>query len=560
VIVYGDAEVESTVEAMLESVATRVRATDPASLDDLRTLLVQAGQLEQALADDSDAQDAIRAAEQLTDAIAEAFVRRFSGANASSDYRLIENALAQLRPGRAELRVRIPEGFEFYTLFPEQYCVTAQRWAEEHAISDVLVVGIRSIGTTISAVVRATLVQRGFQVSRLTVRPTGHPFERSVELPFDLRCSAAIVVDEGPGLSGSSMTCVAEALNGRAITFFPGHENGPGPQASSMVRERWAKVRRYFTPLDDVRWSGRSLRDELSRRTEEVLGSAATEIEDLGAGAWREHAYADRAQWPAVAAAFELSKFKVTTHSGAALLWKFMGFGSFGAVPITEQLDRRARLGWTPAPLAACRGFTATRWIEGERLTCDDATPAVIDEIARYIADTAGLPLTVQEIEAATRRLNHMLRNNSQELGLAADIPAVAVHEGLPGYGDGRMAPHEWIWTNEGRLLKTDAHDHSCDHTIAGRQPFLWDVAGVIAEWKLDSEQQTMFLSALEELGLTVRREALEFYLRAYAVFRAGLMAFAMESASPDEAQRLRAAADRYASFKPSRRRELAAT
>jgi hypothetical protein len=559
VIVYGDAEVESTFDAMLESVATRVRATDPASLDDLRTLLVRAGQLEQALADDSEARDAVRGAEQLTDAVAEAFVGHFSGANASGGYRLIENALAHLQPARAKLRVRIPEGFEFYTLFPEQYCVTAQRWAEEHAVGDVLVVGIRSIGTTLSAVVRATLAQRGFQVSRWTVRPTGHPFERSVDLPRDLWCSAAIVVDEGPGLSGSSMTCVAEALKARAITFFPGHENGPGPQANSMVRERWAGTGRYFTPLDDVRWSGRSLRDELSRRTKEVLGSAAMDIEDLGAGAWREHAYADRAEWPAVAAGFELSKFKVTTHSGAALLWKFTGFGSFGAVPIAEELDRRARLGWTPAPLATCHGFTATRWIDGERSTCDDATPAVLNEIARYIVDTASPPLTVQETDAATRRLNHMLRHNSQELGLTTDIPALAAHEGLPGYGDGRMAPHEWIWTAEGRLLKTDGHDHSCDHTIVGRQPFLWDVAGVIVEWNLDSEQRAIFLNAFAELNLFVNIAALEFYVRGYAVFRAGLMVFAMESASPDEAQRLRAAADRYASFRPSTRRELAA-
>jgi hypothetical protein len=311
--------------------------------------------------------------------------------------------------------------------------------------------------------------------------------------------------------------------------------------------------------LQDVRWSVRSLRDELLQRTEGVLGSTALEIEDLGAGAWREHAYAGREQWPAVAAAFELSKFKVTTHSGAALLWTFTGFGSFGTVQIAEQLDRRARLGWTSAPLATCRGFTATRWIDGQRLTCDDATPAMLNDIARYVADTASMPLTIPETDAATRRLNHMLRHNSQELGLAADIAAPAAHEGVPGYGDGCMKPHEWIWTDEGRLLKTDAYDHSCDHTLVGRQPFLWDVAGVIVEWKLDSEQRAILLSALEELGLTVRSEKLEFYLRAYAVFRAGLMVFAMESASPDEVQRLRAAADRYASVKPSTRRELAA-
>ena len=33
----------------------------------------------------------------------------------------------------AELTVKVPEGFEFYGLYPEQYCASALRWAAEHS-------------------------------------------------------------------------------------------------------------------------------------------------------------------------------------------------------------------------------------------------------------------------------------------------------------------------------------------------------------------------------------------------------------------------------------------
>jgi hypothetical protein len=64
-------------------------------------------------------------------------------------------------------------------------------------------------------------------------------------------------------------------------------------------------------------------------------------------------------------------------------------------------------------------------------------------------------------------------------------------------------------------------------------------------------------------LNLRVPTDALDFYVRAYAIFRAELMRFAAESASSDERMRLRAAADFYramADFNLSSCRQLAAT
>ena len=43
-IVYADAQFQPIASEILVAIETRLRATDPSSLDDLRTLLIQAGQ------------------------------------------------------------------------------------------------------------------------------------------------------------------------------------------------------------------------------------------------------------------------------------------------------------------------------------------------------------------------------------------------------------------------------------------------------------------------------------------------------------------------------------
>src|SRR5215469_7856514 len=112
-----------------------------------------------------------------------------------------------------------PEGFCYYALHPLDY-VDALASADIRPPS-AAVVGIRSIGTTLSAVVRAWFEQQGIRAERITVRPSGHPFDRKLVLDQsqrrwirtnELRDAMFFVVDEGPGLSGSSFLAVAEAL------------------------------------------------------------------------------------------------------------------------------------------------------------------------------------------------------------------------------------------------------------------------------------------------------------------------------------------------------------
>jgi hypothetical protein len=440
--------------------------------------------------------------------------------------------------------VKVPEGFAFYTLYPEHYCEAARRWLADHGPREVLVVGVRSIGTTLSAVVAETLRAAGCPVRRRTVRPTGHPYDRRVELdPQDVAGARhALVVDEGPGRSGSSMAAVAEALvraglSADAVSFLPGHGGDPGPDAPEWSRAWWSHARRYVVPLDDLRWHGQSLTEVLASRATELMGALVTSIEDLSAGAWRAAAYPSPDEWPAVDLPFQRTRYRCTLADGTAVLWKFAGFSPLP--PAREGLP-------VPEYLGTVLGFRAERWIDGVRLRREDATPAVFREIGRYIAAAAGSPLSPQELGAGLDRLREMLYWNTREaLGEEAAertrTLAVPLMAAVPRYGDGRLAPHEWVRDPAGRLWKTDHLPHDADHTVIGPQPVWWDLAGAIVEWELDPAGQEALLRAYAEAGgAAPPEEALWFYQPAYAAFRLGMAALCRASTSDaDEKRRL---------------------
>jgi hypothetical protein len=110
----------------------------------------------------------------------------------------------------------------------------------------------------------------------------------------------------------------------------------------------------------------------------------------------------------------------------------------------------------------------------------------------------------------------------------------------VPRYGDGRVAPHEWISTPHGRPIKTDCTGHDRDHTIVGPQPLAWDVAGALVEWQLDA------LPLPEDAPIDLVE--LPYYRAAYAAFRLGQCALCASMLQAGHADRTRQleAADRY--------------
>jgi hypothetical protein len=105
-------------------------------------------------------------------------------------------------------------------------------------------------------------------------------------------------------------------------------------------------------------------------------------------------------------------------------------------------------------------------------------------------------------------------------------------------YGDGHLAPHEWIRTAEGTILKLDAEGHSADHTWIGEQSVLWDIAGACIEWDLTSQNTALLLDVIEARGLRINLGALTFYRAAYAAFRVGLFTLGIAQISDEQQKR----------------------
>jgi hypothetical protein len=583
-IVYGDPQFARPAKTILSALQFRLKNTDPDSLEELRSLLIQTGQFEQALfdcaADFDDKEKILNHSRAATDFAAAAFYSVWQ--NVPNSLITTENRINLLGKMADELRnvqfakcvslnLKVPEGFEFYALFPEQYCAAALKWvkarAEQKPQTRALVIGIRSIGTTLSAAVLATLRSLGCDAFRFTVRPTGNPFSRCVELPeFDfVKISHALVVDEGPGISGSSMAAIARALEEkgiREISFFPGHDGNPGNAASPEIRKYWNDIPRYFAPLNEIKWPANresktlhSLRESLAAKSREFCNTSEPFdiIEDFSAGQWRNFAFFDETKWPAVAAQFERMKFLCSNRNGNSVLWKFAGLA--GASDSAEssveiafnKLSQLAESGFAPKPLGHFRGFIAMPWIDGARLTLADSTDsAVLEKIGHYILRAAGRALDSDESHAAISRLAEMLYWNTKELlgnsaaektrGFADDAKKSKI---FLSYGDGHFASHEWIRVSKSVILKTDNIGHDADHTMIGRQSLLWDVAGTLIEWNLNSQSAAPLLGPISESGVFLEPTALHFYQATYTAFRAGLMSLAVQQTG-DEAEKIR--------------------
>src|SRR5262249_32633249 len=119
------------------------------------------------------------------------------------------------------------------------------------------VIGIRSIGCTLSAITAAALRIARRPSERITVRPTGHPYRRSLALTTSQlnwvgsqrsKSACFVIVDEGPGRSGSTFLAVAEALEregvpAESITIVGSRPFDPASLCAEDAESRWTKFR-----------------------------------------------------------------------------------------------------------------------------------------------------------------------------------------------------------------------------------------------------------------------------------------------------------------------------
>jgi hypothetical protein len=458
------------------------------------------------------------------------------------------------------IRTKQAEGYAFYALYPESYLKAARA---SGLGPDTQVIGIRSIGTGLSALVAAELGAS----APITLRPIGHPFERKIRVDPELTKSLAsagrkafAIVDEGPGLSGSSFGAVADWLGEAGIPrdrihFFPSHGGALGPQASAGHRSRWSSAPRHLVTVDDLLLRGQPPH-LVESWVESLLGPLDGPLEEISGGAWRSRRYPDEGSWPPANIQQERRKF-LARANGTAWLVKFVGLGETGAqkLRMARQLHEA---GFTPEPAGCLHGFLVERW-HGELEGLDRSRisrGSLIDQVGDYLGFRARHFPAAAHQGASLEALRRMaIYNAGQALGEAM---AAALEQSLadPSTLESRVHRictdnrlHAWEWlVSGGRLIKTDALDHSAAHDLVGYQDVSWDVAGAIIELDLsDDEASRLCQIVREESGRPVDQALLAFVLPCYLAFQLGahLMAAGALGEGP-EATRLRRAADRY--------------
>jgi hypothetical protein len=249
----------------------------------------------------------------------------------------------------------------------------------------------------------------------------------------------------------------------------------------------------------------------------------------------------------------ERRKFLLRTRQGNVVV-KFAGLGAAGE----SKLKRAGILfeaGLTPEPLALVHGFIIERWVEGDRLTASDRPLSEIGAYLSAIASSfpAGSGASAEELLTMCRRNIGLALGESWAGEVDRWEPYLPTLEGAMHRVaiDGKMDPHEWVRTPDGRLLKTDALDHHAAHDLIGCQDIAWDIAGAAVEFALDDGERDSLVTAFKrESGRSVDALLLHFVTLAYCAFRLGKTVMTLGAGAPDDAEqrRLEAARTRYQS------------
>ena len=517
-------ELQRTLDKLLQGSASETQLVEA---------IIRAGSLESALAD-ADAAGAHIAA-VVTDSVTTALFTP----NPDS-LRRAASALQSLSVP-ATIPTSPPEGFSYYAVHPLDFVTAANKLSLSSSI--VAVIGIRNIGATLSAIVTAALRARGQDAARMTVRANGHPYERNtvfseqqkswIREQLDL-ASEFLIVDEGPGRSGSTFLSVGEALLQAGvpferITFLGTRDVDPAQLCAQDAVRRWSKFR--------------------LRAARQVTLDHFSNYSYLGAGEWRHIFLPHGTVWPECWPQMERLKFLSPDRTQ---IFKFEGMGSAGAA-VRERSRRIAAARFGPGIDDAQAGFSSYSVISGRPMSSAEVSEHALERIAEYCA------FRLSEFRTDNDHFNSlpdMLASNlvrEFQVEPSSDWPMLGTD--TPVLVDGRMQPHEWISLPDGSMFKTDGASHGDDHFLPGPTDITWDLAGASLEWNLSRDAESFLLSRFQRLTGKDPKPSFSVFKLAYAVFRVAWCKMAATTV-PGSAEdiRLRTA---YASYSASVRDQL---
>ena len=544
----------------------RLEATRPlfdrlrrlAEAGDATGFLVEAGQLEQALLDAANPRrDHWGTLEQRLRALmltaGHAFLAAARAEPVAPHLAAARAALARLEAGPLPVRilVRPPEGYVQYALDPAGYAAAATAYARQAGAARAaraIVIGIRSIGTSLSAVVAAALGA----TAGASIRPRGPVGSRRILASAALEAQLTrwlgsggdvLLVDEGPGATGETLAVAADWLATLGVArerlvIFPSRPHGM-PLAPPDRRAWFEATRKYAPPPDEA-------------RIERVAGRMGLgDVVDLSSGAWR--AFLPGAAGLPSCAVHERRKYLGRDASGRRHAFRYAGLGAWGDA-VAERAVRLADAGVGPYPTAFADGFIALPWVEGSPATpAAPRDPAFRRAVARYLAARhralrTGTAVPVEPI-AEMLECNAREALGGRDAGLAAALRRL---ERLPPreavVPDARLEFHEWVTSVDG-YVKVDALDHGDGLRLPGPTDPAWDLAGAVVELALDAgaaaELAARYAAAT---GARAREtiDALAAYRAPYAAWRLADALLSSQEVEGEDRARFRRRARRY--------------
>lgn len=424
--------------------------------------------------------------------------------------------LPQLPPADTALPVGEPEGLRFYALWPPGWTQAVAHW---HARSPepVWVLGLRTMGSLLAPMAALGLTPSRDLPHRLaTLRPRGHASDRCILATPRLQAQVRawpglfLIVDEGPGLSGSSfggtMRWLQElGVSTQRVILFASWRPPAGQLTSPYAQDHW---------------------DHWQVLVAEPLPSPAGR--DLSGGAWRAAFGRWGPVWP------EHERRKILLHGGTAVA-KFAGLGPWGQT-VRDRACALARAHWTPDVVTDL----APGWI-GYR--CLPARRARLD---RAWAETAGRYLAWR---AASFPLGYGPPSPELRAMVAANLSPRAARSAPDGpwsYLDAHILAIEWVQTADG-WRKLDATDHGDDPFFPGPADVAWDLAALTVEFPPALAAAALLaytrVSGDGGRGLALR---VHWHVRAYLAFRQAYCQLAAERTCGRDAQAFRRLARCY--------------
>lgn len=436
---------------------------------------------------------------------------------------------SQSVPRVQQITVSRPEGFSYYALHPRAYAGCTYPLEQAFAV-----VGIRSAGVVLSAVTRAALIARGNPAVRMTVRPTGHPYDRMLAMSEEERewvrlqgSSGAhfLVVDEGPGLSGSSFLAVGDALvdlgiSASRITFIGSRSPEVGALCGRDAPARWRRFGWQVIP--------------------DLFGDHPDAM-FIGEGRWRSNFMDSPADWPACWPNMERIKF--LSGDGENFL-KFDGLGRYGRA-VLQRSQRIHEGGFGVRVKDNQDGITIYERVVGKPLALSDLNEDVLTQLASYCAFRShefGVQINTATLVAEMTRHNVL-----EEIGIDTEMESKHFETEQALITDGRMQPWEWIRKMDGKLVKSDGSTHGDDHFFPGPTDIAWDLAGAIVEWNMDGKSAEFLVREFRRRGGKTNMPRLSAFLIAYCAFRVGYCKMAAQAVNdPMERRRLLQASEFY--------------